>query len=83
MNRITQNGKTICTLEYDVTDRVKAETLADGRTYSFHYSVSNDGEVSAIDISDSAGPLRTIQIFGRDYTLDVRPRGRTAVEPHK
>jgi YD repeat-containing protein len=75
MNRIMQNGKTICTLEYDVADRVKAETLADGRTYSFRYSLSNHGEVSAIQISDSAGPLRTIRIFGNDYTLDVRPRG--------
>jgi YD repeat-containing protein len=75
MNRITQNGKTICTLDYDSADRVKAETLADGRTYSFRYSVSNHGEVSSIHISDSAGPLRTIQIFGSDYTLDVRPRG--------
>jgi len=70
-----QNGKTICTLEYDIADRVKAETLADGRTYSFRYSVSNHGEVSAIQISDSTGPLRTIRIFGNDYTLDVRPRG--------
>ncbi len=83
MNRITQNGKTICALEYDIADRVKAETLVDGRTYSFRYSLSNDGAVSAIHISDSAGPPRAIQIFGTDYTLDVRPGGERLSKPGK
>jgi YD repeat-containing protein len=83
MNRITQNGKTICTLEYDIADRVTAETLADGRTYSFRYSLSNRGAVSAIHISDSAGPPRQVQIFGADYTLDVRARGERLPKPDK
>ena len=73
----------ICALEYDIADRVKAETLADGRTYSFRYSVSKHDKISSIHVSDSEGPLRTIQIFGNDYTLEVRPRGEWLSKPHK
>lgn len=76
MNRIAGNEKDICRLEYDASGRVKSETLADGRTYGFNYSVAKDGTISQVDISDSAGPMRRLHISAVEYTLDVSPHGR-------
>ena len=76
MNRIAQNEKDECRLEYDASGRVKSETLAGGRTYSFDYSLARDGTSWRVDISDSAGPMRRVNISAVEYTLDVSPPGR-------
>ncbi len=71
MNRIEQNGSQVCAIEYDAAGRVRAEELADGRTYLFDYLVSRDGGMAMVRVSDSVGPLRTIRFFGSDYVLDT------------
>ena len=70
INRIAQNGMTICTLRFGAKDRVASETLADGRTYYFHYSVFND-EAAAVNIIDSAGPTRQVGLSSVDYSVDT------------
>lgn len=75
LSRIVQSGTEICTLGYDAGDRVTSETLADGRTYRLNYSLGRNGEVSGVDISDSAGPVRRVRISSVDYSLDVLPKG--------
>jgi YD repeat-containing protein len=74
LNRVAQDGKTICSLQYDEADRVTSETLADGTTYNFHYVARKD-RVAFVDIFDSAGPRRRLQLFDSTYTLDVRAKG--------
>jgi YD repeat-containing protein len=76
MNRITRDGHLLCTMDYDGSDRVKAETLADGRNYQFDYVVSNNGGIIRVDITDSAGPARRVRMSEMDYTLDVQPLGK-------
>lgn len=72
MNRIMQSGKEICHLEYDPQGRVNSETTSGGRTYLFHYSVSNTGNVWQVEINDSAGPIRKIRMNPVEYMMDVR-----------
>lgn len=74
MTRIVESGTEVCTLAYDEHDRVKSETIPGGRTYLFHYSAAGSGDISQVDISDSAGPARRLRISAADYTLDVRTK---------
>ena len=71
MNRIQQDGTLVCSIDYDAAGRVRSETLANGRTYQFNYLLSGEGAVAAVNISDSAGPVRTVRFFGSDYVLDT------------
>ena len=76
INRITQSGTDICSLSYDSGGRVQSETIAGDRTYLFHYSLSKNGTISQVDISDSAGPVRRVRISPVEYTLDVLAQGQ-------
>jgi len=75
MNQIVQDGTEVCTLTYDAGDRVKSQTLAGGRTYLFHYSLSATGNILQVDIYDSAGPLRRVRVSPAEYTLDELAKG--------
>jgi len=73
LNRIVQDGAEICRLTYDAKDRVQSETLASGRTYFFQYYSNNQLPISQVDISDSAGPKRTVRLSFVEYSLDTTP----------
>ena len=69
MNRIVQDGRDVCTLKYDGSDRVKEETLGSGRTYLFEYSIGN-GQITRVDITDQNGLVRRVRLSNLEYTLD-------------
>jgi YD repeat-containing protein len=71
MISIQQDGARLCAFEYERMDRVRRETLADGRVYDFQYDLGNDGQIFAVDIKDSAGPTRRIRMFAGDYSLET------------
>jgi YD repeat-containing protein len=70
MITVMQNGKLILSNEYDAADRVIRQTLADGRAYTFKYSLDHAGQVMASDVQDSAGLTWKISMSGgAQYTL--------------
>lgn len=71
LNSIKRQGSMLCAFEFESGDRVRRETLGDGRVYDFIYRTGKDGKVVGVDIRDSAGPVRRIRISGVEYSLDT------------
>ena len=70
MIAVMQNGNLILSNEYDAADKIIRQTLADGRAYTFNYSLDHAGQVVAADVQDSAGLTWKISMSGRaQYTL--------------
>ncbi|MFN9726216.1 RHS repeat-associated core domain-containing protein [Acidovorax sp.] len=63
-NRITSikdpNGNTRVTNEYDTAGRVKKQTLADGSTYQWVYTLDGAGNMSQVDFTDRRGTVRRL-----------------------
>lgn len=69
MTTVMQSGNPILRNEYDERNRVVRQVLADGRTYTFKYSLDGSGQVAAVDVYDSAGLTLKVQLNQRQYTV--------------
>jgi len=80
MIAVMQDGKPILSNEYDAADRVVRQTLLGGRTYTFKYSVNRAGQVTAIDVVDSAGITWQISMSGSaQYTMKPTLNRQTSI----
>jgi YD repeat-containing protein len=70
MTTVMQNGKLVLANEYDAGDRVICQTLPDGHSYTFSYSLDHSGAVVAVNVHYSAGLTWKISMSGgTQYTL--------------
>jgi|SRR5271166_322058 len=70
MITVAQNGNLVVSNEYDARDRVIRQTLPDGRTYTFEYSLDQTGQPVAAEVHDSAGLAWKIDMRSKtQYTL--------------
>ena len=70
-NRITSirdpNGNVMVTNVYDTNGRVTQQTLADGSTFLFAYTLDVNGKVTQTDVTDRRGNVRRVAISAEGY----------------
>ena len=72
-----QRGHTYLTNQYDANGRVSMQTLADGSTYHFAYSLDGNGNVTQTDVTDSHGVVRRVVFNANHYPVsDTLALGR-------
>jgi RHS repeat-associated protein len=71
-NRITAirnaNGNTVVQNEYNGAGRVTRQTLANGSTFTYAYTVQN-GAVTQTDVTDPRGSVRRVQFNATGYVV--------------
>lgn len=71
-NRITAihdpNGNAVVLNEYDNAGRVKKQTLSDGSSFAFAYTVQN-GLTTQTDVTDRRGSIRRVQFDALGYVV--------------
>jgi len=70
-------GNIFLTNEYDLAGRVIKQTMADGSTYQFVYTVGTNGKVTRTDVTDPLGYVRSVTFDANGYWLtDTRALGK-------
>ncbi|WP_051979009.1 RHS repeat-associated core domain-containing protein [Edaphobacter aggregans] len=62
-------GITALTNVYDSNERVTKQTLGDGGTYQFSYSLDSNGKVTQTTVTNPLGSVRRVNFDGNGYTL--------------
>ncbi|HEY8980776.1 MAG TPA: IPT/TIG domain-containing protein [Streptomyces sp.] len=78
-NRITTakdaRGIVYMTNAYDANGRVKKQTLTEGQEYSFAYTTTGTGEVTATEVTQPGGAIRRAEFDGGYGTSDTQAYG--------
>ena len=64
-------GFTVVTNEYDANNRVKKQTLANGGTYQFTYTLDGTGKVTQTDVTDPRGNITQTAFNSTGYTTTI------------
>jgi RHS repeat-associated protein len=71
-------GKTYLETEYEAHERVAKQTLGDGGTYHFAYTLNGSGEVESTKVTDPRGIERKVAFNSEGYTTsDTKALGTT------
>jgi RHS repeat-associated protein len=69
-------GITALTNVYDASERVTKQTLGDGGTYQFSYTLDANGKVTQTNVTNQLGVVRQVKFDGNGYTVsDTRAVG--------
>ncbi len=73
----TPTNDALVTNQYDTNNSVTLQTLADGNTYAFNYTLDTNGKVTATDVTDPRGYVENITFNSNGYaTSDTRAVGQ-------
>ncbi|WP_194714289.1 RHS repeat-associated core domain-containing protein [Noviherbaspirillum soli] len=74
-----RRGNTMVRNEYDASNRVTRQTLADGSVYAFAYSSDAAGRISSTDVTDPRGLVRRVTFHQSGYPLSDTEAHGTAL----
>lgn len=75
-----RRGNTMLTNQYDTSNRVIRQTLADGGVYQFNYTTDGNGMVTQTDVTDPRGNIRRMTFNNTGLLTSQRYAQGTAFE---